>query len=571
MRIFLFVLSFGVSWALQSQPSEFSGVFLSPLDIPLKVSGTFGELRGDHFHSGIDFKTEGRIGLPIYSIAEGYVSRIKVSPYGFGRALYLRHPNGYTSVYAHLHRFNERIEAYLAQEQKRLQRNEVDLYPDAADLPISAGERIALGGNSGGSAGPHLHFEIRETATEAVLNPLHFGFDLSDEQYPVLRELSLYQFAGEELVASEQFRLSATGLGQYRLLGDDLLEVNQPFALGLMTFDQLSGTRNRNGVYRIDLEVDGNLRYRMQMDRFRFSETRYINSHTDYAQRDCCGKKVHRLYREPLNALSVYQATQAMDLIDLPADSTAEVEIAVYDLANNQSRLKFRVRRLPGEGLEAPQSIPEGMKRLSARQSHFYAREGLELLFPEGSFYRDIYFEHVVDPPCGECFSALHQIGSTAIPVHRRFRVSIKLSGRASGIPLEKLCLVRLDQYGFDYEGGSFRNGMLSAEVRSFGTYAVALDTLAPYLQPHNFRSGMVLPAALDELHWRVTDNLSGLESYTARVDGQWTRLYYDAKADKLIMRREDLPQASGPYTLLLEVGDDRGNIRTEAWKISRP
>ena len=163
---FLFFIS--VSMAQNSYPQDY---FQSPLEIPLILSGTFAELRSNHFHSGLDIKTQQQSGLKVMAAASGFVSRIKVSHFGYGKALYITHPNGYTTVYAHLQNFNPEIDAYIKHRQYKNESYEIELFPKAGELLVNNGDIVAYSGNTGGSGGPHLHFEIRNKQ-EHPMNPM---------------------------------------------------------------------------------------------------------------------------------------------------------------------------------------------------------------------------------------------------------------------------------------------------------------------------------------------------------------------------------------------------------------
>jgi len=570
IKVFWLAFVFSMACSLgqaQSYPQDY---FQSPLPAPLVLSGTFGELRGNHFHSGIDLKTKGKVGMPILAIADGYVSRVKVSPYGFGRALYVVHPNGYTSVYAHLKSFAPEIEAYLKNQQQRKQKNEVNLFPDAGKFAFSKGDTIAFSGNSGGSGGPHLHFEIRDTRTEKIINPLLFGYEIEDTRHPSLGDLMVYEFEEQELVSSESYKLLDRGEGQYALAGNSTLEVNYLPAFGIEAFDRQNGAWNKNGVYRIELFLNDELCYDFKMETFAFAETRYINSHIDYGLKDCCRKTVNRLYLEPNNQLSVYQTTPKMNLPQLPIDSAKEVYIRVSDAAENQSEVRFTVKRTAPLN-ELPQ-VDASLPLFAYNQTNFFKKEQIELSMPAGALYRDVYFEYSRSKACADCLSEIHQVGFSTIPVQKYFTLKLKASAVPPKVDPSKLCVVSLREGNIvDYEGGTYKNGWVSTRTRQFGQFALAADSTPPDLRPLNFKSGSTVSSRIDLLTLKVSDNLSGVEKYNAYVNDSWTRLYFDAKNDELQLREEDLPDEPGTYTLKLVVEDDRENQTIQSYKIIRP
>ena len=297
--------------------SIFAQDYHPPLDFKMLLSGTFGELRGDHFHAGIDIKTEGVEGQKVYAIANGYISRIKISTWGYGKVLYITQADGNTSVYAHLKIFSKEINDYVIKNQYKKESFEIQLYPPKDKFVIKKGEVIALSGNTGGSTGAHLHFEIRDTKTERPINPLQFDFDIADDIHPIINKIKMYAIDGEVDGNSTEksFSLKKNG-GQYTL-GEITPLVKGKVAFSISTYDKLNGAYNKNGVYAIKLLVDSNLIYHFQMDEFSFAESRFINAHIDYKEQKISHTKYHRCYKLPNNKLSVYQQMLEKEKVDV--------------------------------------------------------------------------------------------------------------------------------------------------------------------------------------------------------------------------------------------------------------
>lgn len=558
------------SLLLSAQQDYPQGYFTSPIESPIILAGTFGELRGNHFHSGIDIKTRGRINMPILAAAEGYISRIKVSPYGFGKALYVRHPNGYTTVYAHLESFDPLIEAYLKAEQKRTRSNAVDLFPRAGQLSFQQGEQIALSGNTGGSGGPHLHFEVRSTATEKIINPLLFGLAVSDDIHPELSNLQVYTFDEGEVQAQEERSLLHEGNGNYSLSGNGIVEVQDDFTFGIHAIDKLNGASNRNGVYELKLYINDEINYHFQMETYAFSETRYINSHIDFALKDCCGRVSHKLYLEPNNQLSVYPLGEKGGIISFNSDTLVDVRIEAADFAGNVSVLDFKLNyQLKAKADENVGELP--LEKWAFQKAHKYENQGLSLSFKPGSFYRDIYFEHQVLEPSKAFLSDVHQVGSTAIPVQRYYNLGISLKYLDPKWDPKKLCIVGVKNNRIiDYEGGTYALGSVRTRTRNFGDFAVTIDTIAPSIRAINFSSGASLNNK-SKLLIEIKDELSGIKEYNAWIGDQWWPLYYDAKNDRLILSLEDLSKETGKHSLRLVVEDDKKNQSEENWELIVP
>jgi len=555
----------GLPFLLAGQPQYPQDYFTAPLSGTLQLSGTFAELRGNHFHSGIDLKTGGRSGMPVLAAAEGYVSRIKVSPYGYGRALYLQHPNGYTTVYAHLAEFSPEIEEYLRQEQHRLRRNSLNLYPPAGKFSVKQGEEIALSGNSGGSGAPHLHFEIRDADSKAI-NPLFFGFAIADSRPPTLLELAAYGYQGEDLRSLEFHKLLQLPSGEYRLAGDGVLQLGETPAFALRAYDQLDAASNRNGYYELQLWVNDSLRYEHEARTFAFAETRYLNSHIDYAQSVCCSKKFARLYHLPNNQFSAYPLRLPLRQTFWRRDTLNEVRIVVRDFAGNESALRFQVALVPAG--EHAEELLENTPVFHYQKDNHYQSDQLELQVPRGALYENFYFDSGIEPACADCLSQVYRVASEQIALHRYAHLKLRVADTLS-MPQDKLALVRLDEQGQirDYVGGHYRAGYLEASVRQLGLFAVKADTIPPKLEPNNLRPNQKL-TVMDRLYFSVSDDLSGIERYEAYWDEEWLRLYYDYKQEQLIFLAADIRSVEGAHTLSIKVWDERGNRTVESYRV---
>lgn len=563
MRVLTFLLlsiySCTQLWA-QPQKEYPKDYFRSPLDVPLVLAGTFGELRTNHFHSGIDIKTQQREGLKVYAVAEGVVSRIKVGVYGFGKALYVRHPNGYTTVYAHLSRFSDEIEAYIRQEQYRKKSYEVEIFPPASAFPFKKGDVIAYSGNSGGSGGPHLHFEVRDTRTENIINPLLFGFDVKDNRAPQVFGVYAYDFDEEdELLGSEHYRVINTANGRYALAGDGIVEVQQRPGFGVVTIDRLDGATNKNGPYSIKCFVGDQIYYHFEMETFAFHETRYINSHIDFGQKVCCGTRVNKMFLDPGNNLSTYRATPRMNLPALVKDSIYNARIEIADLGGNTTVVDFKVKS-KGSLLENP-AEPGNLPVFKYNQSNSFKNEQVQIELSSGSLYRDILFEYRTEPSFAGLYSPVHYLAAEEIGVQRYYTLKIKPEN-FEGIPSSKLAIASIKNNKIvDYEGSGYANGFVSCRTRQFGGFAVVADTNSPLVSFVNFRDGDVVRKS--ELQIRISDDFSGIDSYNVYVDGQWVRAEYDYKADMLRVQKSDLDFEAGAHQFKVVVADALNN-RTE-------
>lgn len=338
LGLITFSILLSVSLRAQKHPR---GYFRSPLDIPLYLSGNFGELRSNHFHTGLDIKTEGREGLNVYATADGWVSRIKVSAVGYGLIVYIDHSNGYTTTYAHLSSFNQRIEDYTRLKQYQLRSFEVDFPVAKGEIPVINSEIIGYSGNSGGSGGPHLHFEIRDSKTELAINPLLFGFDIADDVKPSINSWRAYSLNNNSMVdRSASTVVDVDGKnGRYERTKKDSIFVHGEIGFALHCTDMLSGTANKCGIYSIQFYVDDTLIHQQEMEQLDFNKGRYLNAHTDYKQFKRNKSSIHKCYLEPNNKLTIYPFSKNRGRVIFTDNRPHAIRFVVKDAYGNSSEL----------------------------------------------------------------------------------------------------------------------------------------------------------------------------------------------------------------------------------------
>lgn len=535
--------------------------FVRPIGDVLKLSGTFGELRSNHFHSGIDIKSStGGVGQPVYAAADGYIDRIKVEESGYGNALYIRHPNGYTTVYAHLDRFNADVEAFVRDRQYAEERFSVDLLPTAGKFAVKAGQEIGKLGNSGSSSGPHLHFEIRNTTSGRALNPLLFGLPVADDIPPEVRDMKVY-FLREDrsVLQSKSFPVRRLGQGRYGITGDTADIGAWRVGFGVKTYDQLNGLNNENGVYAIDMFVDGKQVYGWKTEDLSFKETRYLNAHVDYQAKKQQGGWFNRLFLLPGNRLSGYKPTETSGAVPLFKDRPQEVRINILDASGNASEVRFWVRR--SADMEAVPAVSYTQELAwnaenVARYDGFYAR------IPKDVLYEDVYFRYATTTDnSADVYSPVHHVHEETTPAHGYFDLAI----RPFDLPQDlssKAVIVNCGTSRPVNCGGALRSdGFLHTKVREFGDYCVMIDNTPPKITPVQFAYDM---RGKRSLEFKITDNFGttaqakGLR-YKGSIDGRWVLFAFDAKRDRLT-HVFDAPTGSGEHVLRLEVTDDRKN-----------
>jgi len=518
--IFL-LLFFHEGFAQATYPTS---IFRSPVDFPIQLSGTFAELRDDHFHSGIDIKTGGVSGKPIYSIGEGYVSRVKVSPYGFGNAIYVTHPEGFVSVYAHLDHFSDAVQSVVFREQYKRKRFAVDLPLRPGLIQVKKGEVIARSGNSGSSAGPHLHFEIRDLETQRIINPLHFGFPVKDFIRPKICGLMVYPESNETTIdgKAEPVSYSVEGWGLvYRPQNYHRINVSGPFSLGICTYDLLNDAPNKNGVYRLELLVNGDRIWQWTADDFSFSETGYINSFIDYSTYSEQNRRYIRTAIDPNNRLSMYAPDSKSGVIFPQEGKLQSVFLRVFDFSGDTSLLTMEF--IASKPLLSPQDEPKQpvQKIFHWDTENQFETDSVAVHMIKGSLFRDMNFTYSNEPlPEGITgFSALHHIGQPDAIAYLNYSLSI-VPDSLPLIPQEKLCLAIYNNGKVSYAGGTFKDGRVHLRTRKFGHWFITADTTAPQIRVLNSNplNEKGKPAAL---RFFVKDDFSGVASYNAYVNDQ--------------------------------------------------
>ncbi len=556
-KIGILLLLFLNLW-VNAQGPEKKHAFSSPVDFKIFLSGTFGELRTDHFHSGMDIRTSGSSGHPIRSVADGHIARIKVSPGGFGKTLYISHPNGYMSVYAHLDQFNKNIEEYVRLEQYRQESFSVNLFPEKDRFPVKRGQIIARSGNSGYSFGPHLHFEIRDDDTQEPLNPQLFGFLNEDRVRPIFRSIRLYQQDDSlkgYLINPMEFRVRKNGIRQF-LEEKDTIYVSCDFYLGVDVYDQANRTANKNGIYSLTVLIDSEVFYDQRMDRFRFGDTRYINSLIDYGEYVKSKRRFIRTKVDPNNKLRVYRKIHDDGIIKLKDDQPHKISIIASDISGNNTELTFFVAKKGNPDSSLFVKTQEPLTLLSWRDETVIDTNNMRLEVPAYALYDHVDFVYTVEDQCDGYFSHIHTINNNAIPLHKYAGLSLRVVDLPDSLQ-SKAVLVRLDEEGNpESAGGEYCQGFVNARIREFGKYAVAVDTTPPEIKVKDqglsiLKTGMI--------RCYITDDLSGIKSYKAFMNGDWILMEYDLKNDMLIYRRDDMLKP-GINEFVLEVEDEKEN-----------
>jgi hypothetical protein len=559
LYILLFLLLAGKANNALSQAYP-SGYFRSPVDIPLRVTGTFAEFRYDHLHSGVDFPVPMR--TPVRAVADGYISRIRLQAGGFGRALYVNHPNGYTSVYAHLDAFNPELEVFLKEEQYRQNTYELDYYPDSLTFKVRKSVQIAYSGNSGLSQGPHLHFELRRTADENPTNPLLFKFPINDWRPPVIKAMKIYTVYPNGDFMSDQAPVTIPMMkknGKFIPKIQGGIQVPPFVIFGIQAAD-IDGSGNRNGLYSMDVLLDGVVIYQTGMDHFSFDNTRAVNSLIDFSLYQKSRQFVQLTRIAPCNNLSIFKNSKNSGVFDFSDGKIHEVTIKLSDIQNNSTEVVFQVESKSAGTFVFPQrkaSHPEGV--YPCDQSNDFINEDIRFHMPLGALYDTLRLEYSKSAAKPEYYSDIHDLHNGFTPLNEFCVLSIK----ARNLPEEywdKACIAKVNPKGaLTYVGGRYEKGWVTGLTRKFGSFAIVVDRTPPLIQAVVAKKGKKKKVAPNQLKFKIGDNFSGIHNYCGYINNVWTLMEYDFKRHTLVYKYDEKLRP-GKNTFELFVTDKVGN-----------
>jgi len=535
--------------------------FTSPLKPPFLFSGDFGELRPSHFHSGLDFRTQGQTGLPVFAAKEGYVSRIGISTTGYGNALYLNHPDGTTTVYGHLERFQTKLQEYVKDIQYDRESFQVNITLKPGEFHFKKGEIIAWSGNSGSSGGPHLHFEIRNTKTERAYNPLFYNLGISDISAPKITALYVYPLSPNSNVSQDRSKKRYEAVpvpGGYRL------KLNLPIGLfgkigfGIQSDDDFNGVGLKIGIYSAALFCDGRLVFGFKMNNFSFDDTRYANSQGDFEEYQKTHHWIQRLYKQPGNQVDIYDPADKNGILNLDDGKDHEFEIVVADAFRNKTSLKFHTT---SKKSSLPIKDQINGKLFPYDQSNEYGNTKIKVDIPKGALYDNLDFIWKSSPKPNGCYSELNQVSSKFVPLQKQYSLSIKCDGLPENLRDKALIvLVDLSSGQKSAVGGEYSGGWVTVKTNLLGSFAVAVDKTPPSITPLSIKDKKTLtnPA---KVQFKIADDLAGIKTYRGEIDGKWVLFEFEPKSKILSYTFDKNRMAFGKSHLLrLVVIDYQGN-----------
>ncbi len=536
MRYKLLILFILFSLCLHSQDNVFPK-YPNPVKIPVYLSATFAELRSDAFHAGVDIKTQGVEGKEVFAVADGYVSRIGVSPYGYGKVIYITHYDGFTSVYAHLSKFNKKISDYVKSKQYEDMSFIQNIILEEGQFPIKRGDYLGFTGNSGSSGGPHLHYELRYTESQEPLNPLYFGLKVKDTKKPTIKGLAIYPLENSSVnnLSSACYQDVVYKENTF-VLKEAVFEVNGDIAFGINVYDKADDTNNKNGVYSIELYADNNLIFNIVSDKFSYNETRYINSLIDYSYYVKNGERYIRSEVDKFNKLSIYENKDG--IVSVKEGETINMRYVIKDYNENISTLNFTLKGVKNADLKEDFTSSSTNYKILDGKSVDINLDGLEVKIPEYAFYKDIVLEtSYIDSIENKYSDYAYQIGSEEIPLHKR--ITLRMRPKDDSLGDTTLYLAYINKKGeFQFLGNKVVDNFLEARTNVLGVFAIAKDSISPTIKPLNFNDNSSISENWS-LRFEIDDKESGINKYDMYINGEWVVADYDAK-NRLLMYQID-------------------------------
>ena len=554
-QLFLVLLFFS-SFLNFSQEEYPKNYFRNPLEIPTVLAGTFGELRSNHFHSGIDIKTQGKEGLAIYAAADGYVSRIKVAQFGFGKAIYITHPNGYTTVYAHISRYADEIEKYVKKIQYRKERYQTgSLFFKEEKFPVKKGEIIAFTGNTGSSSAPHLHYEIRNTKTENIINPLAFGLQVADTKPPIFQSLKVYPLNNSSRINNQNksFILPIKNIekGEYRV---ERISAAGTIGFGVSLFDRLDKAINKNGIYSLEMFVNGKRFYYHDVATFSFAESKFINLHIDYPHYKKYKKRYQKTFKETKNKLSTYENLINNGKINIEKGLSYTLKIIAKDYKGNTSSLTIPVLGTESNPIfQQPKDTTEF--KIIATNFQKFKKENVTIAFPKNTFYEDLYLDFKVE-------NGVAKIHTPTLPLNKSFTLTFDVS-KYSETEKQQLYIANLEYPKYpSFQNTRKKDSTFYTTTKQLGNYALLADLQKPTINLLYFKDKQWI-SKHNTLKVKISDIGTGIRDYRATLDGKWILMEYNHKKNILTYNFSDKKLVGSKHIFKIVVSDNVGNTNT--------
>ncbi len=562
--LFIFGL-FGVTTSVKAQYFEQKvypqNYFQWPIGATKALAANFGELRNNHFHMGLDCKSDQRVNMPVYAAAEGYVTRIKIEPWGFGQAIYINHPNGFTTLYAHLNKFYPELQKYV-EEQQYLQKSwAISLDLPANKFPVKKGAFIANSGNTGGSMGPHLHFEIRDTKTDKVLNPLLFDFPIQDNIAPDVLRIAVFDRNKSTYDQSPKIYALRKVNGVYEPAGGKIFVSSDKVSFAFTAWDKYTGSTNQNGIYEAVLYNEDKPVCGFQLNNIDYLETRYLNGHIDYKTRFKGGPWLQHLSQLPGMPDLFYKSDESRGVVEISNGESRKIKMIIKDANNNKSTVAFTV---VGSNLTTPKTNTTAEAyQFKPEMLNVFEKSNIQFYLPQNYIYDSLNFTY--KEMIGASGKTIYQLHNSGVPVHKYFTVKIK--DNSISAPSDKMLIKRWFNNKEDYKKATLENGWYKADFRDFGYYQLMLDTAPPVITSLGLVNNMNA-SKLTRLAFAVKDNGEDLKSFDAWLDGEWLMFSNDKGTNYIYNFNERC--GPGTHELKITAVDLVGNSTTKTYNFTR-
>ena len=518
--------------------------WVPPLDIPIQLSGTFGEFRSNHFHAGLDIRTQGRQGLKVKSVQNGWVNRISVSTTGYGKALYIQHYDGTTSVYAHLKKFAPKIEAYVKERQYQKESFTINLFPKSEVLKIEAGELVGFSGNTGGSYGPHLHFEVRNSSNQNPINPMEYPLEIIDSQRPQIQNLYIYNGIHPDSKKKE-FPLVKKNDSVYTTAG---IYTGGKISVGLRLFDRQDLSYNKNGIYKAKVRLNGIPQFEMKMDEISFNDSKYINLLIDYKEYAQKKRRIQRFISHSEQKTTFLEGEKTNGEMEISPGKSYQIMIEVSDYVGNTSYVEAYIT-----GTDPPLKFTEKLDSIDPSKDYLFDFDDKSVYFPQNSFYDAIPLK--VENAENELI-----VGENHYPLQKLFEIQFQIPDQDS-LKNSQSFIAKLNSKGKPYFfSNQKKEDSWIGKSKILGRFTLSRDSVAPKIKPLNFKNKQWL-SSFNYLRVKLTDDYSGIKSYRGEINGKWIRFEYEPKNNTLIYDFNDLSFKESLHQLTIEAEDRVGNV----------